>query len=83
MFKTLIILYALSFWVTAGRPKRGRSFPHWLAFMFLILLKALSWFRIVIGNEIDSDQDTNLNDAVPPTKQLRLFEGCQSHYSNS
>jgi hypothetical protein len=33
MLKTLIILYALSFWVTAGRPKRGRSFPHWLESM--------------------------------------------------
>ena len=31
MFKTLIILYALSFWVTECTPNSGRSFPHWLA----------------------------------------------------
>ena len=31
MFKTLIILHARNFWVIEGRPKRGRSFPHWLA----------------------------------------------------
>jgi hypothetical protein len=29
MFKTLIILYARSFWVTASRPNPGRSFQHW------------------------------------------------------
>ncbi len=28
MFKTLIILYALSFWVTECTPNPGRSFPH-------------------------------------------------------
>jgi hypothetical protein len=33
MFKTLIILYARSFWVTASRPNRGRSFAHWPASM--------------------------------------------------
>ena len=31
MFKTLIILYALSFRVTECTPNPGRSFPHWLA----------------------------------------------------
>ncbi len=31
MFKTLVILYALSFWVTECTPNPGRSFPHWLA----------------------------------------------------
>jgi hypothetical protein len=33
MFKTLIILYALNFWVIEGRPNPGRSFQHWLASM--------------------------------------------------
>ncbi len=33
MFKTLILLYARSFWETGSRPKPGRSFPHWLATM--------------------------------------------------
>ena len=31
MFKTLIILYARSFWVTECTPNPGRSFPHWRA----------------------------------------------------
>ncbi len=31
MFKTIIILYARSFWETESRPNPGRSFPHWLA----------------------------------------------------
>ncbi len=30
MFKTLIILYALSSWETEIRPNPGRSVPHWL-----------------------------------------------------
>ncbi len=33
MFKTLILLYALSFWVTECTPNPGWSFPHWLAHM--------------------------------------------------
>jgi hypothetical protein len=33
MFKTLIILYARSFFETESRPNPGRSFPHWLATM--------------------------------------------------
>ncbi len=28
MFKTLIILYALSFWAPECTPNPGRSFPH-------------------------------------------------------
>ncbi len=31
MFKTLIILYALNFWVIECTPNPGRSFPHWPA----------------------------------------------------
>ena len=33
MFKTLIILYALNFWVIECTPNPGRSFQHWLASM--------------------------------------------------
>ncbi len=35
MFKTLIILYARSFWVTECTPNPDWSFPHWLAPMLL------------------------------------------------
>ncbi len=29
MFKTLIILYAINFWVIECTPNPGRPFPHW------------------------------------------------------
>ena len=35
MFITLIILYARSFWETAGRPNPGRNFDTWLLSMLM------------------------------------------------
>ncbi len=44
IFKTLIILYARSFWVTECTPNPGRSFQHWLVPMEKItsLLQSLN-----------------------------------------
>ncbi len=53
MFKTLIKLYARNFWVIEGRPKRGRSFPHWLAPMLPGGENLLAWagaMKILLQN---------------------------------
>ena len=44
MFKTLIILYARSFWVTECTPNPGRSFPHWRAPMIKTICKPAGRF---------------------------------------
>ena len=46
MFKTLIVLYALSFWVTECTPNPSWSFPHLPLSMVLGLTMALVILKV-------------------------------------